>query len=816
MAKSLLYILLIVICSSCSYDQSSNKLSTPFTHSPRTLSTQYSHDEVCQAPYIREDILNTYHYLISESVQAEACDALYEAGYSLDKRGLLEEGIVEDKVEALGSQYKTFGLKDKVTIGIMVASTLLGLLISYEIYQRKKMSGKHSPLSEKKQTTLSLLASFQQAKDEYLLHKMPQRYRQQLEDIWQSVFEWQSKELWLLKADLLDEVDKLVQMNPDDILPISFDKHPNYLVGIPPSKHFVPLVEYNDIGHFTQTMAYFDNLSDDELISRGIKKTDLSGVDKTAFIGLLESQGGKAFIKESSKIGSVINAVYKKDGVINQLTRSKFLLKTMTHYMGWNSRRKATPLSIAGTARTLGITPYEVTSYAHGQRVYRGPSYLFGKNIREFENFNTFFVRDLTPTAREDYLRDAKEKNASLLASYHRANDAGVSAIVISNADARLRFTTLNKGELGKPQKIVGKVLNEAAAEMAKNQSDNPIYYGEKYDFKVSDSFLVDVDSTGKRRTNDFETQHFSPQLKLNNAKAELLGLLYDDMNQRGVIQVTQRLAPADIHNYTAAVNGTALNHLEAVEFLENKMNVAGADKNPKLEKLKHFFVDQASENLGSVIEISGNQYSVSTEAVSHKPNILAQNNRKIMMLKHEGTDMYSIHIFIGATGVDQVNIDEGAVYSEQGDRLGDMAFGSESGGHKLKAGKPIGRFPVNGSTVQSFYFTDDFELLPDITAYNKAFGNKEFMPEIRAKMGNPILKMKTNRLDDVTADLFAEDLLKQHDRTFDWDKDKIITALRADHTRRNLIPTSFDSSHGDMFIHKIIEAGKAIQRRRR
>ena len=454
-------------------------------------------------------------------------------------------------------------------------------------------------------------------------------------------------------------------------------------------------------------------------------------------------------IKEQSKIGKVIKTIYQQHGVKGTLfkpIRSRFITNILTRFSGWLQRLKSTPKEIAKTSQSLGITPYEVVKNKSGELLFRGPKYLFGKNIADYKTFNDFFVRDLTEEARADYLRQAKNKNAEILESFEKAKEANLSAVVIASADSRVRVETLEAGELNKPQRIVGKVLNESAAEYAEISGDNPIYYGDNYSFRVSDSLLAKVKDNGEP---DYPKMNEPSSSSLDNfyrAQQGLMNLAYEHMNREGVYQIIQRLAPADIHNYTAPVNGRVLNFLEATQFLERKLSESGISKETKkvIENMKKIFSEQ--DNNKGVVEISGTQYSVSTEAVAQQANILSQNNRKVMIMKHDGIDAYSVHVFIGATGVDQVNVDlDGGGY-EQGERTGDMAFGGESKKGKLVSGESIGKFPVNGSTVMSFYFSTLFDLADGIKSHIQAFKNKIVAPELRVKMGDIVLKLKKKR----------------------------------------------------------------------
>ncbi|GAB4234668.1 MAG: hypothetical protein Tsb0021_13990 [Chlamydiales bacterium] len=129
-------------------------------------------------------------------------------------------------------------------------------------------------------------------------------------------------------------------------------------------------------------------------------------------------------------------------------------------------------------------------------------------------------------------------------------------------------------------------------------------------------------------------------------------------------------------------------------------------------------------------------------------------------MYKHLDGNI-SIHVYIGATGVNNVDVDISGGEKFRGDRIGDMKPGKDKykayndrpavkqkqnreGLPKLRIGEKAGNFPLNGSTIIHFFLGTDFQPLPEISEFqdNAIYGEgkKRNQLEFRTQMGNPIL----------------------------------------------------------------------------
>lgn len=150
---------------------------------------------------------------------------------------------------------------------------------------------------------------------------------------------------------------------------------------------------------------------------------------------------------------------------------------------------------------------------------------------------------------------------------------------------------------------------------------------------------------------------------------------------------------------------------------------------------------------------------SVSTLATRHQ-SPLSQNDRKIIMVEHFDNTI-SIHIFIGAVGVNNVSIYAPNSELNQGTPVGAMGFGDDAEGRnhwhttsttkdsiRLRAdqkplilGRNLGGFTKNGSTVVSLYigFHPSKRMnAAKLLKYTDSQGIERQI-EIQAQMGNVI-----------------------------------------------------------------------------
>ncbi|MDP1880160.1 MAG: phosphatidylserine decarboxylase [Parachlamydiaceae bacterium] len=683
------------------------------------------------------------------------------------------------------------------------------------------------------------------------LNKIEQKYfYNKIEEIFRKIENEKTPSSWTQKADLLDAIDFLVKENKD-LKPLEMRQAPQVN---PWKEGTVPLVEYTSMNKAINKL---------NRVSQSINNAnDLKAHLEEDVIGE-HTETAKTIhnlTRRESWYGSFLGVIYRL------ITKGAGLLYKK------NSPEKKILEKMSQFSLKMDIQSIEVLSQkvkkendtkSSYQFYYRGPRHLFGNSIHDYKSINEWFKRDLTTGARQEYLQNTIEKEEKI-ASNFGVNDNGVSQIVISNSDARLRFHNIEPGQFGKSQELTGKVLNQDAEQVAKSKKDNPSYYKEKYKFstknllgretndpiqprqmnpktkEIFEKRMVEISKIEARIISLKNRYTISPQeikelknlekklshlqrkmLKNGNTKNvinfsqhELLGGIYRFFDREGAVQVIQRLAPADIHNYVAPLNGTPLSHKEAIMAIKEKstelkkylegQNIQDVEELTKInneiahyEKLEEVFKNQElllGRPSQATIDIFGTNASVSTTGIRNQSRILAQNDRKVMLFKHED-DSLSLHVFIGATGVNRVDVDPLTSSKKQGDRQGDMQFGADKyqrqsqaakandkttkdHTRKLKIGQHKGGFPINGSTVISYYLPTDFTTLKKIKEFSSVGSYGEGIDraniEIRAKMGNPILIKTEITLVKALKTLFSDEVDFKKIPTIENEENKI------------------------------------------
>jgi phosphatidylserine decarboxylase len=540
---------------------------------------------------------------------------------------------------------------------------------------------------------------------------------------------------WIHRGDLLDAIDCLVSRDPARFkhLNITQNQTPNEF-----KESSVPLIDYKTVKVVNEVLG-------------------------GNTIATLEDLKGKVdVLPENSKAAAVIDKVTRQNaGIVAWFFR--LVERVVTSIAGWKFNSPAlfgNQLDkIADASIGMNIKSSEVLAVKKENETtkeYRGPKFLFGKSLHQFATVNDWFKRSLTEEATKLYVAKAEQKESSLTLKYG-VEEQNVSRVVISNSDSRLRFHDIEPGKFGDTYELTGKVLNPESEELAKKRKDNPIYYEDKYKFSPKNLLgRLESDSMEPRSVKDQKGDK-----QIIAAQHELLSGMYRAFDRRGATQVIQRLAPEDVHNYVAPLNGKPLSNLEATKFLAEQTGVNEQEKQ-HFKDLEEVFIKQEQElkrPSQPTIDIYGSLASVSTKAVSNRSSILSQNDRKIMLYKHEDGS-FSMHVFIGATGVGKVDVSTETNPLQRGARQGDMQFGldiyqkedsstvrdtkTRDGLNKLTLGRWQGGFPINGSTVISYYLPKDFTLYPKLEeakeklAYGEGIERAEV--ELKAQMGSPIL----------------------------------------------------------------------------
>ena len=314
------------------------------------------------------------------------------------------------------------------------------------------------------------------------------------------------------------------------------------------------------------------------------------------------------------------------------------------------------------------------------------------------------------------------------------------SSPVISNSFCRLRMIDIPKGSVKTPITIDGKQLTQ----QARNSGSIQMMLGNENDVDTSFS-----DAT--------------PALRAENRKdAEELyrNCLTNAVDRADFTMIVQRLAPDDIHHYVESVGGRVLSHSQSCEkLLQMLPETANLQERLQLEELIRYFQEHPSDN--GYVPVRGTRMSVSTLATMREAP-LAQNDRKIMMSNTE-IGSISIHIFIGATGINNVRVTSRPGDLELGGHHGSMGAGDDEEGRsgwqematreksirlrsatdeELVLGAERGKFSKEGSTVVSLFTnfkpSDEMTLAESRLRYRDAQGEVRHI-ELLTPMGAPI-----------------------------------------------------------------------------
>ena len=537
---------------------------------------------------------------------------------------------------------------------------------------------------------------------------------------------------WAQKADLMDAIDLLVekfQTTFPDIQPLEIQPE-NGSVPTPPAA--VPLLPYAQI--------------------RSLKNRTMQENYKD-LPSLQKDLGDSLVFENTGMAGRAVQFLTKQRRVQSTAYVFGLFYRIFTRLIGWaysRSSRMHSPLKrIVNAAKKMGIRPVEILAkqvydQTNSKFYYRGPRHLFGKSIHAFTSIDDFFRRDLTDSAREEYLGKARQMEEAIFSHYGPPSQSAISRVAISNADCRVRVRELT--DFSTAQEIVGKVLTKESAETA--AVEDPSYYLGTYAFTTKQLLGLD-------RTETLEARPLPAKASSMDAQKELLVGMARVFQEEGAVQVVQRLAPADIHNYTAPVNGTPLSESAAVDVLANRAKMMGKDQESNLLTTLRNYLSEKRTTIDIYGGLIGNA-SVQTGAVTNQPAILTQNDRKVMLFQHDDGSL-SLHVFIGATGVNRVSVHQESIHMEQGEQQGDMGFGDETSRGKLRQGARKGGFDKEGSTVISYYLRSDFIPLDSVkqaqesVTYTQTVARKgisgqiEQVPlrkevEILCQMGDPLL----------------------------------------------------------------------------
>lgn len=428
--------------------------------------------------------------------------------------------------------------------------------------------------------------------------------------------------------------------------------------------------------------------------------------------------------KEDVSLGWLVERIYshRAGAVLN----NRVVNWAMTSWMGWMTKRRMAE----GPERTEKVVNFfrqmHITLSTDIKNELYSYREMHGRDVRTEETLDGAFQRPLTNEAIKVLMQEADEATKEI----QRVCGTETSP-VICNAFSRVRVLKVGAGQVHEKFHITGKVLDQD------QETTDEVSYGGKFKFSIDKMLGGKADA--------------APIADPNQAESLFRSILTTALNQEDLTMVVQRLAPADIHHYGMSVGGRVLSVEESCQKLRAMLN---ASQNPeeakKLEQLIDWYQNQGKEHADKAFsQVRGTKQSVSTLAVK-SASPLSENDRKVMMVEHHDGSI-SVHTFIGAVGVNNVNIEaERGAYSI-GEDLGSMGFGNESIKPTVKAGEvkeqggAIGGFTKEGSTVVSLYFQKDF--VPTATmaetvthvAYKDKKGAMKNEIEVLTPWGKPI-----------------------------------------------------------------------------
>lgn len=481
----------------------------------------------------------------------------------------------------------------------------------------------------------------------------------------------------------------------------------------PPEKSFnpndIPVINFADMENATETLRAAAKKSNKSI-------TEMSLEEVHQHLGAL-------LMKENVPMGHLLDAMYKHE-ILHLNVVNQFATWTMGHRH--RSEKNVTPESIVSFFRRLNISVgFEWKGEMHAY------SEIFKQELRNEKSNDAAFQRTLNTQFKEKLLAPAKDYQKKILET------CKAGSLIISNSFNRMRIHHISKSNgttktgVRKKFNILGKLMNESPENAA----------AAKHEKSHTGRFAFSVKNMLGNEDDVKLFQELIPSRKLTKQKADKL--LLDAMTQmidcEDTTMVVQRLAPEDIHCYIKSVNGTILSRKESCrvlsELIEQQKNRHSIEYS-QLIQLMEWYKSNPRSSEKPTINITGRQQgSVNPKALDKHSEILAQNDRKIMLMQHDDGSL-SLHSFIGATGVNNVGVTAKSVHSALGEDVGSMGMGNEANkagwqdgasiqiNSKVKTdsrqtlGQELGAFDHKGSTIVSLYFNKNTVLIPKLDAF--------------------------------------------------------------------------------------------------
>lgn len=494
---------------------------------------------------------------------------------------------------------------------------------------------------------------------------------------------------------------------------------PSTTMATPSFRHTsIPLVRFSDMTRAIQLLEAAKNTT--------------SGLT----LNQVQQQLQGLLLEENVPMGRLIDAMYRHDLHIHSIN------KLLTWVMGKKNRSKnVTALSIVKFLKRLNVIPY----IALNQQLY-AYSEVYKTELRKEPSNDAAFLRSFKDEISEEFfLKQARERQEEIYKTCGEGN------LIISNSFNRLRLHYITKNDQaltsGHPKKgvhakfnITGKMMSNSA------QNRHAAKHEKSYTGKFAFSIKNMLGSEDNRSTAIDKPHLVVPESSLDaiTANRKLLDCMTNMIDRHDMTMIVQRLAPEDVHHFAFPVKGRLISKEECCKTLIEMLKKTAQSNDyerVQLTELLHLFSKESdAEKANGTVNIQGTQCSVNPKALNQHSEILAQNDRRITMVRHED-DSVSIHAYVGATGVNSVDVTgKAGAENTAGVNVGSMGFGNISGkklwqkgqakvldagtsravrckskthinrdaGKKGGLGESLGNFPKEGSTVVSLYFSKD------------------------------------------------------------------------------------------------------------
>ena len=440
--------------------------------------------------------------------------------------------------------------------------------------------------------------------------------------------------------------------------------------------------------------------------------------------------------KEGGALDKGIDLLYKHAHLLPIEKLNQFITKQRESL---KSTEGITATVIAEFFKSLHIT---VETDLKGELYAYSETYV--NDLRSEVSRDEAFQRKLSPLAEDILFQESRELQTDI------EDTVGAGEVVIANSFNRLSHYSLEAGDSTKQFALVGKLLELSQANISAADMETVLHTS--FGFSVA-SLLGCKPEEVKQALPAIKAEFLKEQAKADPAMARrkadtlALGLMARVVNKQAYEMYIQRLAPEDIHHYAASINGRVLNRkdsLVAMEKMLKKKDTPGLTPAERaeiaqLEELRGYF--KGDEGDSAFISVKGTLASVSRAALAHRSQLLATNDRHVMMV--EGRDgSISFHVFIGATAVDAVNVTAQVGEAKQGEDFGSMGAGKSKeftgpkgvsatdqreiasirmsrGVGEVRTGDDQGDFTVGGSTVISLLPSRQFQPSSEMAGFS-------------------------------------------------------------------------------------------------